>query len=141
MLGLGDACALVGVIVVVLGHSYPICFGFRGGRGLSSVLGGLLALTPVESFLILLLFGLVYLVITGSAIIAAIVSLLALSGVYTLQNQPLLIILAPLVFLLTMASVLLPQFFRDWRSRADKSNLIIDWLRPKGALKSSSRWR
>lgn len=139
MLGLGEICALAGIIVAVLGHSYPIYFGFRGGRGLSTVLGGLLALTPVESFLILLLFGLIYLVITGSAIIASIVSLLALSGVYYLQNKPLLLILAPLVFLLTMASVLLPRFIRELSIRGDKRKVLTEWLRPKGRVKKAQQ--
>jgi len=101
------------------------------------VLGGLLALTPVESFLMLLLFGLLYLVVTGSAIITAIICLLLLSGVYYLQDQDLIIILTPLVFLVTMAFMLAPQFIRDWRSRTDKSQIITDWLRPKDREKKA----
>ncbi len=38
-LGLGDACALSGAVAAVVGHSYPLYFRFRGGKGLAASLG------------------------------------------------------------------------------------------------------
>lgn len=39
--------ALIGVVAAVLGHSFSIFTGFRGGKGVATAAGGLLVLTPV----------------------------------------------------------------------------------------------
>ena len=39
--------ALIGVVAAVVGHSFSIFTGFRGGKGVATAAGGLLVLTPV----------------------------------------------------------------------------------------------
>ena len=48
-----DILALVGAASATVGHVFPIFAGFRGGRGVSTVMGGLLVLLPWLGVLIL----------------------------------------------------------------------------------------
>ena len=130
-LGLSDACALGGAVAAVIGHSYPIYFRFRGGKGLAASLGALLVFTPFETLLVLPVLGLVYLVITGSAVAGALVSLSLLIGLNLWRGHPLIISLAPLALLVTMGLCTIPQAILDWRERADKKRLLAYWLSPK----------
>ncbi|MDO5716592.1 MAG: glycerol-3-phosphate 1-O-acyltransferase PlsY [Tissierellia bacterium] len=39
--------ALLGLVCVVLGHNFPIYFGFKGGKGIATSFGGLIFLFPM----------------------------------------------------------------------------------------------
>ncbi len=130
-LGLSDVCALAGASLAVIGHSFPIYFRFKGGKGLAASLGALLVFTPFETLAVLPILGLVYLVITGSAVTGAIVALLLLIGLNYWRGYPLVIVLAPLVFLLTMGLCTIPQILSDWRQRGNKADLLRYWLSPR----------
>ncbi|HEY9420287.1 MAG TPA: glycerol-3-phosphate 1-O-acyltransferase PlsY [Thermoanaerobaculia bacterium] len=56
---LGVPPAVVGgaALAVVLGHVFPIFFGFRGGKGVAASAGALGALSPVAMLLALLVFA------------------------------------------------------------------------------------
>lgn len=129
--GLTDLCALLGAALAVIGHSFPVFFRFRGGKGLAATLGALLVLTPLETFLVLPILGLVYLVITGSAVTGAIVALGLLIGLNYWRGYPLILALAPLALLVTMALCAIPQILSDWRQREDKAKLFLYWLSPR----------
>lgn len=47
VLGLGMAGALACGAAAVIGHVYPVFFGFRGGKGAATLIGVLLALMPM----------------------------------------------------------------------------------------------
>ncbi len=130
-LGLGHICALSGAMAAVIGHSYPLYFRFRGGKGLAVSVGAMLIFTPIETLLVLPLMGLVYLAITGSLASSAMVSFGLLAALNLWRGYPLLVSLAPLVLLLTMAICNIPQTLTEWRARSDKKRLITQWLSPK----------
>ena len=44
---LGDAALFLGAISVVIGHNWPVFLGFRGGKGVASMLGISLAVLPI----------------------------------------------------------------------------------------------
>ncbi len=58
-----DAWTLLRVLLVmaaVVGHLYPVFAGFRGGKGIATSLGGILALHPGSAMLCILVFFLVF---------------------------------------------------------------------------------
>ena len=138
-LKLSDTCALAGAMAAVVGHSYPLYFRFRGGKGLAASLGALLIFTPIETLLVLPLFGLVYLVITGSAVTGALVALGLLIGLNFWRGYPLVVALAPMVLLTVMGLCAVPQIIYDWRRRSDKGELFLYWLSPKDRGPQTSR--
>lgn len=127
-LGLDGWWAVAGGIAAVLGHNYPVFLGFRGGRGLGSSIGALLLLMPAETGMILPLLGLIFLVLTGSAITGAIVSYLCLIGLAWWRGQPLPHVLAPLLFLLVMGARWIPQEVQAMRKSSDRKDLLRSHL-------------
>lgn len=130
-LGLGYACALSGAISAVVGHSYPLYFHFRGGKGLAVSIGALLIFTPTETLLVLPVMGLVYMAITGSLVSGTLVSFALLVGLNVWRGYPWIVSLAPLALLLTMGICSIPQTLLEWKARSDKKRLIAQWLSPK----------
>jgi glycerol-3-phosphate acyltransferase PlsY len=57
----GEALGAVGGLAAVVGHSYPLFFGFKGGRGVATTCGVMLALAPFVALLSLLAFAVVLL--------------------------------------------------------------------------------
>ena len=46
-----DAYGLIGLFAAVIGHSYSLFTGFRGGKGVASMLGGVVALMPLAALI------------------------------------------------------------------------------------------
>ena len=44
-----ELCGILGGVAAVLGHSYPVWLGFKGGKGVATSLGVLFALTPLAA--------------------------------------------------------------------------------------------
>jgi glycerol-3-phosphate acyltransferase PlsY len=40
---------VVGALAAIAGHIWPVFFGFRGGRGVATFFGGMIALSPVAA--------------------------------------------------------------------------------------------
>ena len=47
----GDLGGVLGVVGAVLGHYYPLYFGFKGGKGIATSFGSLLFVFPIEALL------------------------------------------------------------------------------------------
>lgn len=58
----GEALGAVGGLAAVVGHSYPLYFGFKGGRGVATACGVMLALSPMVAVLALAVFWVVFLI-------------------------------------------------------------------------------
>ncbi|MBR4040135.1 MAG: glycerol-3-phosphate 1-O-acyltransferase PlsY [Clostridia bacterium] len=87
----GEFGGLMGVIGAVLGHYYPLYFGFKGGKGIATSFGSMLFVFPVQAILaftvFLILVGATHYVSVGSIAAAAVLPLLV---VITRFNQPVL---------------------------------------------------
>lgn len=92
----GDLGGVLGVTGAVLGHYYPLYFGFKGGKGIATSFGSLLFVFPVHALLafavFLILVALTHYVSVGS--IAAAFTLPALLFLTHSQNMPVCIITA-----------------------------------------------
>jgi glycerol-3-phosphate acyltransferase PlsY len=55
--GLGEATVAASALAVFLGHLYPLYFGFKGGKGVSTALGILLGLSPWVALAALVVFA------------------------------------------------------------------------------------
>jgi glycerol-3-phosphate acyltransferase PlsY len=49
--GYSDAYGLIGLFAAVIGHSFSLFTGFRGGKGVAAMLGGVVALMPIAAFI------------------------------------------------------------------------------------------
>ena len=85
----GEMGEAVAAVAAVLGHSYPIYYGFRGGKGVSTSMGAMLAIVPLHS-LVVYAIAILVVVLTG------IVSIGSLLG-FTLELLMVLLVFPNLV--------------------------------------------
>ena len=90
----------------VFGHTFPIFAGFRGGKGVSSLIGVLLALFPL-AFPLCLLVGIVVIITTGYVSLGSISAAVALPIIFLIL--PRLGLINPSLFLIVF-SLLVPWF-------------------------------
>ena len=92
----GDLGGMLGVVGAVLGHYFPLYFGFKGGKGIATSFGSLLFVFPVQALLafavFLILVAVTHYVSVGS--IAAAVTLPLLVILTHPENVPVCIITA-----------------------------------------------
>jgi hypothetical protein len=93
----------------------------------------------VETAVMLPLLGLVYLVLTGSSTTGTVVGFTTLIGLAWWRGQPLVHILAPLVFMLLMLLRFLPDTIRTWQAAPNKGELIYHSLIHKRRAKERHR--
>ncbi len=70
LFGFSEGVIALTAIAAFLGHLYPLYFGFKGGKGVATGLGVLLALTPVIALFILLTWILFYALFRYSSLAA-----------------------------------------------------------------------
>jgi len=91
----GDLGGMLGVLGAVLGHYYPLYFGFKGGKGIATSFGSLLFVFPVQALLaftvFLILVAVTRYVSVGS--VAAAVTLPLLVLLTTPYNLPVYILI------------------------------------------------
>lgn len=102
-----DAWTLLRVLLVlaaVVGHLYPVFAGFRGGKGIATSLGGVLALHPGSALICIAVFFVVFLItryVSLASLVAAIAFPLAIAFAFHEHNHVLLgfaIVLCVVVF-------------------------------------------
>jgi glycerol-3-phosphate acyltransferase PlsY len=81
------------VFSAVLGHLYPLFAGFRGGKGIATSLGGVLAIHPGAALVCLGAFAIVFLItryVSLGSLVAAVCFPLAVALVYQEHSEVLL---------------------------------------------------
>ena len=113
LLGAGPAVAGAVAVAAFLGHLYPVFFGFRGGKGVATAAGTLLALAPAVGVATVLLW----------LAIAAVFRYASLAGISAAALAPLLAWLfsypAPIVLAVLLIAALL-----IWRHRSNIQRLL-----------------
>jgi glycerol-3-phosphate acyltransferase PlsY len=88
-----DAWTLLRVVLVlaaVVGHLYPVFAGFRGGKGIATSLGGVLAVHPGSALICIVVFFIVFLVwryVSLGSLCAAVVFPVAVILLYREQSE------------------------------------------------------
>ncbi|OAP87691.1 glycerol-3-phosphate acyltransferase [Acidithiobacillus ferrooxidans] len=101
LLGLEDWALAAVALATFLGHLYPVFFGFRGGKGVATALGILLALLPVLGLSVLGLWILVFAVTRVSSMAALLAAIGAVPIVFAVPPETsmrvLIMVLVPLI--------------------------------------------
>ena len=110
----GELGGLLGVVGAVLGHYYPLYFGFKGGKGIATSFGSLLFVFPVQALLAFAVF----------MILVAVTHYVSVGSIAAAITLPLLIVITrfqePTLWIITVcigASVV-------WRHRANIKRLM-----------------
>ena len=110
----GSLGGMLGVLGAVLGHFYPLYFGFKGGKGIATSFGALLFVFPVQALLAFVVF----------LVLVAVTHYVSLGSVAAAITLPLLVIFTtpynPPVYIITAcigAGVI-------WRHRANIRRLL-----------------
>ena len=110
----GELGGLLGVVGALLGHYYPLYFGFKGGKGIATSFGSLLFVFPVQALLAFAVF----------LILVALTHYVSVGSVAAAITLPLLIVITrfqePTLWIITVcigASVV-------WRHRANIKRLM-----------------
>ena len=85
-----DAYLLICVLAAMLGHIFPLYLKFKGGKGVNTVLGGMIALLPLEALLALVVFGIVVIIskyISLGSMLASIAFFLIVTGERFLMHK------------------------------------------------------
>ncbi|MDA8151274.1 MAG: glycerol-3-phosphate 1-O-acyltransferase PlsY [Acidithiobacillus sp.] len=119
LLGLEDWALAAVALATFLGHLYPVFFGFRGGKGVATALGILLALNPALSGSILGVWILVFVVTRVSSLAALLAAVSAVPIVFAVSSATDLRVLVLVMVLLVL-----------WRHRANIRRLLDGSERP-----------
>lgn len=110
----GELGGLLGVVGAVLGHYYPLYFGFKGGKGIATSFGSLLFVFPVQALLAFAVF----------LILVAVTHYVSVGSIAAAITLPLLIVIThfqePTLWIITVCigvSVV-------WRHRANIKRLM-----------------
>ncbi len=118
-----DIAIYIAALTAVIGHNWSVFLKFKGGKGVAVVLGLSLALLPLLTAVMVLIFG-VALVITRNVMISMIVGFVALNAMIigTLQPLPMIILclilttIVAVTHFLRAGNQLIPAVrLRDWR--------------------------
>ncbi len=123
-LGLPIAWVCVVAFVTIVGHNWPVFLKFRGGKGAATVLGVLVALTPVE----LLISAAIVLILIGITrnVRLALGALVLVPLLQWLFDKDIIYIASALVLLLFIGLRTLIDLRRELAKADVKKNLIID---------------
>jgi glycerol-3-phosphate acyltransferase PlsY len=112
-------------LAAVVGHSWPVWLKFRGGQGLATAMGVLLALVPIE-FLISFAIIVIVMFITSNARFASAVGLVLLPVIIWLFGGELSLIIFSIVLLLFCVLKALTRLRSDLASTEGRKSFIID---------------
>jgi acyl-phosphate glycerol 3-phosphate acyltransferase len=126
-----EVCTVLAGVAAVLGHRFPLYFRFRGGRGLATTLGVLLALTPRQTLMALPLYGMIYLGSGGSGILATLLAFPVLMLLIYWDGYDPWIIAAPMILAFTTAVCSLPEVLTRWQQTRNARRLLYELLHPR----------
>lgn len=125
-------CAYTAMVFVVLGHLFPLYFGFRGGKGVATSLGAATALAPITFPLVMIPFLLILLIgrmVSLASVICGILLPIVTFCIYHFKGEPTLVptvataILALLVLFMHRTNLVRIAHGEERKIGADKVNV------------------
>ena len=110
----GDLGGVLGVVGAVLGHYYPLYFGFKGGKGIATSFGSLLFVFPIQALIAFTVF----------LILVAVTHYVSVGSVAAAITLPLLVVLTTPYNLAVYVLVCGIGISVIWRHRANIVRLI-----------------
>lgn len=109
--------AWLGVVAVILGHNFPIFYGFRGGKGAAATYGAAFALAPLAALSTMVCAGLTKR-LTGNDLnhVAALTLFVALPATVSLllPNPSGRVAMQTALLLLALVAVVIASIWRNW---------------------------
>ena len=112
--GLGDAWVSLVALAVFVGHLYPVYYGFKGGKGVATALGVLLAISPWLGISVLLLWVLAFAIWRYSSLAAILAAACSPLFAWGLLDGNMAYLTATVVLALLLI----------WRHRSNIRNLL-----------------
>lgn len=94
LLGVSQFWVLAAGFAAMLGHNYPVYIGFRGGKGVATVMGMFFVLSPVAMGITTAIIGVVLLFTRSFFVAVAITAPFFLLVIWQVEGAPVLIIFA-----------------------------------------------
>jgi len=113
-----DVCGVVGAMFAVIGHSFPVWLGFKGGKGVATSIGSLFALNWIPALVVGSVWILMFLTtryVSLASIVAAISLPIAVGVMLFLKDLP-----SPVLFYFSLAIAAIVVF----RHRSNISRLL-----------------
>lgn len=126
MFHMNEIFAVIGAIGTVIGHNFPLYFEFKGGHGLATSIGALIALTPRSSLISLPVYGIVYLLTKGSGILATLIAFPLLIFLNLQMQIPIIVKWSPALMAMVTALISLARFVPRWLKLKDKREILKD---------------
>jgi len=94
MLSVSQPWLLVAGLAAILGHNFPVYIGFRGGKGVSTLIGVFLVLSPLGMGISLLIIGIALLFTRHIFTSIAIAAPFFLAAIWQVEKSPILLFYA-----------------------------------------------
>jgi len=79
----GDPGCVIGLLMVIVGHTFPFWLGFKGGKGIAAGFGGLIGCSPILAACLLVIWAIVTLVSNhvslGSIVVVAVMPFIGIA--------------------------------------------------------------
>jgi glycerol-3-phosphate acyltransferase PlsY len=124
-LGLSLPFVFIVGLAVVAGHNWPVWLGFRGGQGLATAMGVLLALVPVQFAISFAIIAIVVL-LTSNMRLGVSIGLALLPLIIWLFGGELSLIIYSIALPLFCSLKMIPLLRKDVARAGSKKDLIID---------------
>lgn len=95
----GEECALLSGLFAVVGHIFPFYLGFKGGKGVATTLGVIIAVNPLVGFLLFAM-GLVIVLLTQMVSLASLAIVIMFPIICLVLYPTRLMILVVAIFLM-----------------------------------------
>ena len=101
----GETAAVICGVCAVIGHIFPIYYGFKGGKGISASVGMMLMLAPVPMLVVVVLMGILVYVTKIVSIGSIVGNILMLIAIWAFKSHDLVLCIgATIVVLLNLYS-------------------------------------